>query len=113
MTKKQHTAPAILALPYELSDMGIIYGAPKADDSSTFVADLELEESSEEQVAAERARGEFIVKACNAHYDLMTSLKDVLSRFVDCIGIGGEIEGDREAIAKARAAIAKAAGGVV
>jgi hypothetical protein len=71
MTETQHTPPAILALPYELSDMGIIYGAPKADDSSTFVADLELEESSEEQVTAERARGKFIVESCNAYYQLL------------------------------------------
>lgn len=46
--------------------------------------------------------------------ELLDSLKDMLSRFRSCIAQGnGEIEGDREAIAKAEAIIAKVKGGAI
>jgi hypothetical protein len=43
--------------------------------------------------------------------ELVASLKDILSRFESCIGGGnGEIEGDKEAIAVAKEALAKTDG---
>lgn len=57
------------------------------------------------------ANAAFIVRACNSHYELLGALKDIRSRFASCIAQGnGEIAGDKEALARADSAIAKAEG---
>jgi hypothetical protein len=111
MSQPKHTPLSWLSEAFEGCDEHTQIGIADAD-GNIIAKVVNPRIAHEEEFAGElEGNAAFIVTACNMHYDLVASLKDILSRFVDCIGIGGEIDGDKEAIAKARDAIAKASGG--
>jgi hypothetical protein len=90
-------------LPWEDNDAGLIYGQVSGDDDpAPFVCDVC--DSPLEYTEQEKANAAFIVRACNAHDDLLYALKNALDVMeVQNVGCGGSQALAGAAIAKATA----------
>jgi hypothetical protein len=65
-------------LPWVCNDECLIYGQVSSDDEpeAPFVADCAREGAAGKYTEQEQANAELIVRACNAHRDLIETLKD-------------------------------------
>ena len=79
------------------------------DDKQMAICALNIEPKLGIGAAEARANAEFIVRACNAHDDLLAGLESLLFRFELVCGDDSGIDpADQKRIDTARAAIAKA-----
>ncbi len=95
--------------PWFDNDNGLIYAtSSECQDEAPFVADVIADRERQSfgiMTVAERANVAFIVRACNAHHDMLEALENAL------IALRREYDEASDCIKDAVAAIAKAKGG--
>jgi hypothetical protein len=91
--------------PWQDNDAGLIYGQVSGDDDEApFVADVCNNPGSGEYTEQEQANAAFIVRACNAHSELLAALQSLVA-MIDPYSLDKQ---GREARANALRAIWKA-----